>query len=66
MNIKIREKVIGMMVLLIIIPIISLGWSSYDVSSKMSKKQYMESGAVIGEQAKVLVENNISETNMVL
>lgn len=52
MKFKIRDKVIAMMVLLIIIPIISLGWSSYLASSKMAKKQYTELGTVIGEQAK--------------
>lgn len=69
MNVRIREKVIGMMILLIIIPILALGLSSYSTSNKTnktSKKHYTELGTVIGEQARVIVESKINETNELL
>lgn len=66
MKLKIREKIIGIMVLLIIIPIVSLGLSSYSTSTKMAKNQYTELGTVIGEQAKLAIESKVEEANRVL
>lgn len=66
MNVKIRDKVIAMMVLLILIPILALGISSYSTSTKTSKKQYTELGTIIGEQARILVESKINDTRETL
>lgn len=66
MNLKIRDKVIAIMVVLIIIPIVLLGWSSYNTSSKALKRQYEDLGKIIGTEATVLLESKIENTNKLL
>lgn len=66
MKLKIKGKVILMMILLIIIPITSLGMSSYITSSNMAKKQYTELGTALGRQSKTIVESQMEETRKAL
>ena len=47
------------MILVIIIPIISLGLSSYNTSSKVMAKQYRELGEVIGNEVRYILEERI-------
>lgn len=66
MNLKIRDKIIGIMVVLIIIPIVLLGMSSYKTSSKALRTQYEELGTVIADEANVLIQEKIRDTSNLL
>lgn len=66
MKLKIRDKIIIIMVLLIILPILLIGWRSYKVSTDALRGQYKEMGTVIADEANALIRSRISETNKLL
>lgn len=66
MNLKIRDKIIGMMVISIILPILLIGWRSYSTSSKALKDQYYDMGKVIAGEVNVLIRDRIEQTNKLL
>ena len=66
MNLKIRDKIIGIMVLLVLLPILLLGVTSYTTSRNALKTQNEELGTVIADQANVLIQEKIHETNKLL
>ncbi len=66
MNLKIRDKVIGIMVILIILPILLIGWRSYSTSSKALKTQYYDMGKVIAGEVNVLIRDRIAQTDKLL
>lgn len=63
MNLKIRHKIIGVMVILIILPIFLLGLSSYKTSYSALKGQYEDMGEIIANETNLLMQNKISDTN---
>lgn len=63
MNLKIRDKIIGVMVLLIVLPIALLGWRAYSLSSNALREQYEEMGEVISQEVNLLIRDRIGETN---
>ncbi len=66
MNLKIRDKIIGIMVILIVLPIFFLGWTSYRSSSKALRIQYEEMGTIISGEVNALIQEKIAETNKTL
>ena len=66
MNLKIRDKIIGIMLVLIILPTVLIGWRSYTVSKNALTRQYEEMGEIVSFESNALIKSKIEENNKLL